>query len=197
LSEPFEYTDDPRSWIPYYRSPVDLTAFNLQLAERFGLNRFGEPNVRCVWGGGERERKPDGRYGLKYFRVFTKPVKRLDQHSKLLVVREEREELGNPRFIIERFTPPEKLAPPEWLRFPRGRYVFYYEVETERGKYRPVGDDTIGHISECLAGEAEFEKQITLDLQRLADEEERDLERNAKGENLPYNPGQPRVFAPR
>lgn len=186
--EPFEYTDDPKTWTAYPRSPIDLTDFNRKLKERFGTNLFGEANIKCVWGGGEREVKPDGREGLKYFRVFGKPTMKWNQDTLLFVASLEREELGVPRFIIERFVPPFKLASSEWKRFPRGRYVQYYEVEGLQGRYRVPGDDTIEHIAACLAGEEEYQKQLDLDLARMKREEEEDCERNASGENAPYNP---------
>lgn len=195
MIEPFEYTDDPRTWIPYHRCPADLSAFNEQLKSRFGLNCFGEANFKAVWGGSEQEHKSDGRYGLKYFRVFTKPRLKANEHSGLLVMTNEREELGVPRVIIERFTPPDRLAPSEALKHPRGFYSRYYEVEDNRGKYRPPGYDTLEHIAKYVAGEEEEQKRQDLELKRMLEEEERDLERNAAGENLPYNPGQPSIHA--
>jgi hypothetical protein len=196
--EPFEYTDDPRTWVPYPRSPVDLSDFNAKLADRFGTHVLtGQAHFKCVWGGSEQELKADGRWGLKYFRVFVKPRMKASEQSGLLVLTKGREELGNSRFIVERLTPPSKLAPSEWKNHPRGRYAYFYEVEDERGKYRPPGDDTIEHIAECLAGEEETQRQLNLELARMAKEEDEDLERNAAGLNLPYNPGLPAVASPR
>jgi hypothetical protein len=179
LSESFEYTNDPSTWIPYPRSPIDLTEFNEKLKRRFGLNLFGEPKFQCVWGGGERERKPDGREGLKYFRVFQRP-------SILYGVPLRTEELGRPRFIVERYLQPSELPASDWKRFPRGRYVQYYEVEGLGGKYRVPGDDTIEHIARCLAGEEEYQKQLDLDLAKMKREEEQDAENNASGVNAPF-----------
>jgi hypothetical protein len=196
--EPFEYTDDPRTWVPYPRSPVDLAGFNRRLAEVFGVHTLSDqPWFRCVWGGGERELKADGRWGLKYFRVFAKSRMKASEQSGLLVLTKEREELGKPRFIVERLTPLERLAPSEWAANPRGRYAYYYEVEDERGKYRPPAEDTVEHIASCLAGEAEMQKELDLELARLARQEDEDLDRNAAGVNLPYNPGLPAVASPR
>jgi hypothetical protein len=187
LIEPFEYTDDKETWIPYPRSPINLTSFNQKLKERFGENLFGKARIKCVWGGGEREIKPDGRWGLKYFRVFAKPSLNFNEHTLLFVATQEREELGIPRFIIERYKQPSELPPSDWQRFPRGRYVQYYEVEGLGGKYRVPGDDTIEHIASCLAGEEEYQKQLDLELEKLKREEEEDCERNVSGENIPFN----------
>jgi hypothetical protein len=165
---------------------MDLSEFNRELKEKFGTNFYGEQIVRCVWGGGEREIKSDGHTGLKYFRVFKRP-------SILYGVPVRTEELGIPRFIVERLVPPDKLSSAERERFPQGRYAYYYEVETIQGKFRPPGGDTIQHIVECLAGEEEYQRELDRTLAAMKREEEEDCERNASGENVPFN--QPQLIS--
>lgn len=143
-----------------------------ELTRIFGLNRYDESNMRIVWGGNERERKSDGRWGLKYWlpnRSYRseKPV----FGNGVWAVRQERIEVGLPRWIIERFMPPEKLALTERLAHPRGRYAYYYEVEDLQGNYRAPGRDTIEHVWACMAAQDETDKQLDAELQRMIDED--------------------------
>lgn len=143
-----------------------------ELARIFGLNRFNEPNMKIVWGGNERERKGDGRWGLKYWvpnksyrtemPVFTNGV---------WAVRHEKIEVGLPRWVIERFMPPEKLSLVERIAHPRGRYTYYYEVEDLCGEYRPPDRDTIEHVRACMAVQDEVDAQLDAELQRMIDED--------------------------
>lgn len=143
-----------------------------ELTRIFGLNRFGEPNMKIVWGGSERERKANGSWGLKYWL----PNKSYRTETPVLVravwvVTQERIEVGLPRWVIERFMPPEKLSLVERLAHPRGRYTYYYEVEDLRGEYRAPSRDTIEHVRACMAVQEETDKQIDAELQRMIDED--------------------------
>lgn len=143
-----------------------------ELTRIFGLNRYDEPNMKVVWGGNERERKADGRWGLKYWlpnrsQSVLAPVKA----NGIWRARIERIEVGLPRWVIERFMPPEKLSLVERLAHPRGRYIYYYEVEDLQGEYRPVGRDTIEHVCACMAAQDANDAALDAELQRLIDED--------------------------
>lgn len=138
-----------------------------ELTRIFGLNRFDEPNVRIVWGGSERH---NGR--LKYWvpgktKFITTPI----LQNGVWAIRQERVEVGLPRWVIERFTDPSRLSAVEREAHPRGRYTFYYEVEDLKGEYRAPGRDTIEHIQACLASQDQRDREVDQELQRQIDED--------------------------
>jgi hypothetical protein len=179
--------------------PCDVSDFNRKLAERFGMNRFDGPNVRCVWGDTATEVQPDSTERLTYFRrMGPRMLVGTFKRGRLIIPRYEQHPLGVERFVVEKFKAPETLPAADRQRFPRGRYVFLYEVETTlahdttQGQYRPPGDDTLEHVAQILAGQDEADRALDRELERMSMEFERNWDDNAAGRNAPYRGAQVR-----
>jgi hypothetical protein len=119
-----------------------------RIARAGGMNRFGEPNFRVVWGG-SRLAWIGGRW--------------VDRDAHGNVIREAIEQRQEPKYIpaerwhIERWMPPEAYgSPEEWLartteiedgiRIPalgpypsRGEYEHCFTLEDARGEFVPLG----------------------------------------------------------
>lgn len=123
----YEYDEhDESTWC--YKTPPSIPSdFQSELTLLGGINKFGKPNLRVVWGGTQESDKSYEKGRLKYscgyspinvagYRYqkdgewhFTTNVDDLDQ-SFLILPAVEQEELGLLRFVIEQWVSAEQLA---------------------------------------------------------------------------------------
>lgn len=168
--------DNPETW-KVYRAPHIDASVQEALTRIGGVNPFGKPNLRVVWGGTEPSDTTE-KHTLKYHCGYTKQDVQGYQYrdengewrktqfiegleDKLLIPCIVQEEVGMPRWIIEKWISPEALrkakrfesryAPgdvePTLREFPReGIYMAYFVVETDDEKYRPVDEVVLNFI---------------------------------------------------
>ena len=122
----YEYVEEnPSSW-RVWQAPEKPEWFEHELLKIAGKNRFGQPNLRLVWGGSCEDEHAEERGRLKYHcgytlnaitgysytldgqDVFTTNIDSIPE-TAIAIPSTEREELGLPRWIVEQWTSPEKL----------------------------------------------------------------------------------------
>jgi hypothetical protein len=132
----FEYIEGDESTWRRFTPPHLPSWVNDELIKIAGLNRHGQPNLRCVWAADmESDRtefkqlkyscgySPTQVSGYKYqidgVWHFTETIEEIDP-SVFLLPSIHREELGLPRFVIEQWISPEELER-------QGRYQHRYD----------------------------------------------------------------------
>lgn len=174
----YEYfPDDPESWT-VKEEPSRPEYFDRELIEIAGLNRHGKPHLRLVWGGTQLSDRTEDTKRLKYHAgwsqrevqgwryrqgdewVFTENIDDLDP-SVMIFPETRQEQLGVPRWIIERWISPEELERQHRFQsrkefhdtenllreFPReGVYDAYFVVENLERKFRQVDRDVLHFI---------------------------------------------------
>jgi hypothetical protein len=173
----YEYfPDSPDSWVTK-SAPSRPHWFDRELVSIAGLNRHGKPNLQLVWGGTQVSDKAEDtrlKYhagwsarevkGWRYRQgeewIFTEDIDNLDP-SIMVFPDTHQEQLGVPRWIIERWVSPEELEEENRFQvrkefretqkvlrdFPReGVYDAYFVVENLQGKFRQVDNDVLSFI---------------------------------------------------
>lgn len=174
----YEYIEDsPSSW-RVWDEPHRPSWFEHELKELGGLNRHGAPHLRLVWGGNCVNDHAENQKRLKYhcgysetqvsgYRYVVDGVEHFEVNIEdvpvdaLALPDTRRDELGLPRWIIERWVSPETLEQQKRFRsrsmsgdaervlrsFPReGVYDTYFIVENKEGLFRQLDRDVLAFL---------------------------------------------------
>ena len=172
----YEYElENPDGWVTK-EQPAKPDWIDGELLSIAGHNRHGQPNLKLVWGGSEKsDRSEHSR--LKYHAGFSKRevhgyrfrgedgewqfAENIDHlpSTTLTIPDVSQEQLGIPRWVIERWISPEELehagrfqttwsGAEKLLRdFPReGVYDAYFVIENLQGKFRQLDRDVIAFL---------------------------------------------------
>jgi len=173
-----------------------------------GLNRFGEPNFRVIWG--QTRLTWIGGEFIKY-----------DEHgNKIGSIIEERElpkYFPEDRYYLEKWMPPEHYGSPEaWaeyqietvdgIRVPnlgpypsRGEYELSMRFQTASGEFAQLSEDAAVELVRMIkAGEATSKTENWLAIQRHQEKEERDWNTHADAvlDDTNVFDGKPHIYVP-
>lgn len=194
-------------------APILSDSLQKELTKVGGVNQFGEPNFRLVWGQNERK-IAFGALHMKYIigraiRWEDKFDPKTNLHTKERIV----EEIGLPRFILEEWMPPDFFGTPQvwenhrwnWIDgirednlgpYPeRGRYVHYSTVETDEGEFRYPDQRELNLVAQAMWDRRNVTHNLEQEMkdereavERAEQKREDDLEQDLKDSiNIHYN----------
>lgn len=155
--------------IQTFRESIETPGYVAHALERAGgLNRFGEPNYRCVWG---------------WSRLSWIGGEWFDRGRTVVEERFVPKYLGFNRWHIERWTPPEAYGSPRYWRltttgvygrvsipelgpYPeRGEYELSFTIESPAGEFVPLTPTIVRTVAwsiEWSRGKSEVERKMAV-----------------------------------